>query len=160
LAVCSLAYLGEFDSRIAALNDDRLYAYWPAQYEVLARVPGISEEFAASVKKTLIERHGEAEGERLYRLLWSYSAAQLAGEGAAELVECLDNPSYDFRIVASEQLKSITGQASLYRANANERDPQRRAAVTRWQKLLDGGEIKYAQPPEIEQLLDEAASGR
>jgi hypothetical protein len=160
LAVCSLAYLGEFDPLIAALNDVRLYAYWPAEYEVLVRASGISEDFAASVRKTLIDRHGEADGERLYRILWSYNAAQLAATGAAELVECLDHPSYDFRIVASEQLKSITGQASLYRANANERDPQRRAAVTRWQKALESGEITYAQPAEIEQLLDEAAAGR
>jgi hypothetical protein len=157
LAVCSLAYLGDFDPLFVALNDAKLRSYWPAQSEVLAHVPGFSSEMASSVKKAIVQRHGEEGGQQLYRMLWGYSPAQLADGAAADLVDFLDHPSLDFRIVASELLKTITGQPSLYRANAGDRDPQRRAAVSRWRKMLDSGEIVYRQPPEIVQLLNEVA---
>ncbi len=157
LAVCSLAYLGDFDPLFVALNDAKLRVYWPAQYEVLEQVPSFAPEFMASCKKTILQRHGEEEGQQLYRMLWGYSPEQLADGSAAELFDYLDHPSIDFRIVASEELKSITGQPSLYRANASERDPQRHAAISRWRKMLDNGEIVYQRPPELVELLNEVA---
>ena len=157
LAVCSLAYLGDFDPLFVALNDAKLRVYWPAEYEVLERVPSYSPEFMASCKKAILQRHGEEEGMKLYRMLWGFSAEQLAEGSAVDLFDYLEHPSFDFRIVASELLKSITGQPSLYRANAGDRDPQRRAAVSRWRKMLDNGEIVYQRPPELVELLNEVA---
>jgi hypothetical protein len=90
-------------------------------------------------------------------MLWGYNPAQLAAGGADELFDYLDHPSMDFRILASELLESITGLQSQYRANAGERDPRRRAAISKWRKLLDDDQIKYDRPPEIMALLDEVA---
>ncbi len=153
LAVCSLAHLGDVAPLLRALGDAGLRSYWSAQYEVLTDVIAESPELAGKLHEAVVQRHGSEDGESLYRMLWGYSPAQLAEGGAKALVDALDHPSSDFRIVASEMLKSITGLPSLYRAHASERDPQRRTATVRWRRHLDNGEIVFREPPEIVQLL-------
>jgi hypothetical protein len=65
----------------------------------------------------------------------------------------LDHESPDFRFVASESLKSITGLPSLYLAHANER--QRRAAVAKWRRQLSEEKIVHRPATETERLLAE-----
>ncbi|MCA9152435.1 MAG: hypothetical protein KDA92_24195, partial [Planctomycetales bacterium] len=156
LAICSLAYLGDPAPLIVALNDPSFRAYWNAQYETLTDVVASSNEAANQVRSSLVQRHGADQGEKVFRVLWGYSPAQLQEGGAAELVRCLDDANVDMRLLANEQLKEITGQPSLFRANAGERDAQRRAATVRWRKLLDANGISYAELPELVKLLQTA----
>jgi hypothetical protein len=149
LAACSLAYLGDVAPLLVALNDSGLRSYWNAQHEVLMDLVAMSPDSAELLRSAILQRHGEQTGESLYRMLWSFSPQQLDDGAAEQLVNALDHPSFDFRIVASELLKSITGLPSLYRPHASAREPQRRTATNRWRKHLQDGEIVYGEPPAI-----------
>lgn len=151
LAACSLAYLGEFDPLLVAMNDVALKSYWSDQYRVLNGCLALDQEYATRIRQALAQRHGD-EGESLYRMLWGYTAQQLTDGGAKTLVDNLDHASSDFRVAAIENLKAITGAPSLYLPHFTE--TQRRAAVFKWREKLNEGQIEYAKPPEIVQLLE------
>lgn len=158
LAVCSLAQFGQYDPLLVALNDSDLRSYWSSQYEVLATLVGRSPEIATAVKAAMIDFHGDEEGKHLFRMLWGYSPLQLENGGGQALVDYLDHAETDFRLIASECLKQITGANSLYRAFASERNPQRRAAINRWRKMLEEGKIVYAKQPFVVELLATSAA--
>lgn len=151
LAVCSLAFLGEFDPLLVALNDNRLKSYWTEEYEAMKRAMVLDQEAAKGLRRTLENKHG-AEGIDLFRLLWGFDAEQLQDGGAQKLISYLDHPSSDFRVVAHENLKAITGKPSLYMPHYAEKP--RKPHIFRWKDKLNKGEIVYHEPPEISTLLD------
>ena len=151
LAACSLAYLGEFDPLLLALNDTLLKSYWSDQYRVLGECLALNRDGATRIREALEQRHG-AEAEQLFRMLWGYSSQQLADGGAKALVDALDHESSDFRIAAIENLKTITGTPSLYLPHFTE--TQRRSAVFKWREKLNQNQIQYAELPEIVRLLE------
>jgi len=146
-----LAYLGEFDPLLLALNDPVLKSYWSDQYRVLQECLSLNRDTATRIRVALEQRHG-ADAQPLYRMLWGYSSQQLADGGAEALVDALDHDSSDFRIAAIENLKAITGTPSLYLPYFSE--AQRRVPVFRWREKLDQGQIQYAELPEIVRLLE------
>ncbi len=151
LAACSLAYLGDFDPLLLALNENTLKAYWSDQFETLKECMMLDRAVASKIRDGLRQRHGD-EGDELFRVLWGYSSQQLADGGAEDLVRYLDHPSSDFRIAAIETLKSITGTPSLYLPHFTE--AQRRSAVFKWREKLGQSQIRYAELPEIVRLLE------
>ena len=152
LAVCSLAFLNEFDPLLNALNDNRLRSYWTEEYEALRRAMVTSEDAARALRQAMEERHGP-EGIDLYRLMWGFDDQELAADGAEKLVSYLDHPSSDFRIVAHENLKSITGRTSLYMPHYVTKTRKRH--IFKWKDQLNKGEIVYREPPELSRLLDD-----
>ena len=153
LAVCSLAFLNEFDPLLNALNDNRLRSYWTEEYEALRRAMVTSEDAARALRQAMEERHGP-EGVDLYRLMWGFDDQELAADGAEKLVSYLDHPSSDFRVVAHENLKSITGRTSLYMPHYVTKTRKRH--IFKWKDQLSKGEIVYREPPELSRLLDDS----
>ena len=152
LAVCSLAFLNEFDPLLNALNDNRLRSYWTEEYEALRRAMVTSEDAARALRQAMEERHGP-EGVDLYRLMWGFDDQELASEGAEKLVSYLDHPSSDFRVVAHENLKSITGRTSLYMPHYVTKTRKRH--IFKWKDQLNKGEIVYRELSELSRLLDD-----
>jgi hypothetical protein len=144
LAVRCGAHLGEFEPFVAALNDPMQRSYWSGEVDALGQAVHRGPQSAAQVRATL-EKHRPGDAQNLYRLLWGFSEEDLAGGWDARLVDYLDDDSLDFRVLAIELLRRITGRTLLYRAeNTAER---RRTHVQRWRERLDSGEIRYETPP-------------
>ena len=151
LAVCSLAFLNDFDPLLVAMNDNRMKAYWTDEYRALTQAMVVSPEAAKLVRQALQAKHGP-EGNDLFRLLWGFDSNQLQDDGAQSWSRYLDHPSSDFRIVAHENLKAITGTPSLYMPHYG--DKLRKPHVFKWKEKLNKGQIVYRDPPLISVLLD------
>ncbi|MDG2381815.1 MAG: hypothetical protein P8N76_09080 [Pirellulaceae bacterium] len=151
LAVCSLAFLGDFDSLLVAMNDNRMKAYWTDEYNALTQSMTVSPESAQKLLQALQDKHGP-EGRDLFRLLAGFNSVQLKAGSDQKLVSYLDHPSSDFRIVAHENLKAITGIPSLYMPHYAEKP--RKTHVFKWKDKLNKGQIVYRDPPAISLLLD------
>jgi hypothetical protein len=151
LAVRCLGYLDQFDALVAALADPDQRSYWTNLLEVLrvglARGPLV----AAQVRIALEKKHG-LDARPLYEMLWGYSAEQLQSGGAEHLVNSLGHDSLDYRVLAFENLKEITGSTSSYRPWYPA--ARRRPGVYRWREQLENGQIKYKTKPEVLQLLE------
>jgi hypothetical protein len=136
--------VGEFEPFVAALNDPTQRSYWSGEVDALGQAVYHGPESAAQVRETL-EKHRPGDAQNLYRLLWGFSEEDLASGWDARLVGYLENDSLDFRVLAIENLRRITGRTLLYRA---EYPPERRRThVQRWRERLDSGEIRYETPP-------------
>jgi hypothetical protein len=151
LAAISLAYLGEYDPLLLALNDSGLKSYWSDEFRVLRESVALDRETATRVRQAIEQRHRD-DGDQLYRILWGYTAQELDEGEAEELVQYLDHPSSDFRVAAIETLKEITGTTSLYLPHFTE--AQRRSAIFKWREKLNAGQIRYAEVPEIVGLIE------
>ena len=95
--------------------------------------------------RVAVERLRGDDGRILFRLLRGYNPAQLNEGGARELVELLENPSMDIRVLAYENLKRITQKTHLFRPDREPR--QQKPAVLNWRKSLENGTIVYKDPP-------------
>ncbi len=81
---------------------------WPA-------IPKLPNSIQAAFKR----RRG-ADGPELYRLLWGYSAEDVAGGVMNKLVEYLNNDEWlEFRVLAFNNLYEITGKTLSYRPEAS-----------------------------------------
>ncbi|MCP4194519.1 MAG: hypothetical protein GY768_28260 [Planctomycetaceae bacterium] len=151
LAVCSLAFLGDFDSLLLAMNDNRMKAYWTDEYTALTQAMTMNPESAQKLLQALEDKHGP-EGRDLFRLLAGFNSVQLQAGNDQKLISYLDHPSSDFRIVAHENLKAITGIPSLYMPHYA--DKLRKPHVFKWKDKLNKGQIVYRDPPSLSLLLD------
>jgi hypothetical protein len=144
LAVRSLGQLGDFEAFVDALNDSDLRSYWHVLFEGLQNGMAMDPKTATDVR-VAVERLRGDDGRILFRLLRGYSPAQLNEGGARELVELLENPSMDIRVLAYENLKRITQKTHLFRPDREPR--QQKPAVLNWRKSLENGTIVYKDPP-------------
>jgi hypothetical protein len=151
LAVRCLGYLDQFDALVKALDDPDQRSYWNYHIDVLREALTRGPAVAAQVRLALEKKHG-AEARPLYEMLWGYSPEQLQAGAAKKLVDYLSHASLDYRVLAFENLKEITGGTSLYRPWLPA--ARRRPGVFRWREQLDNGQIKYKTKPEILELLD------
>lgn len=151
LAVRCLAQLDQFDPIVAAMNDVNQRSYWTAQLESIQRALSRSPQTAARLRIALEKIHGP-EASELFRMLWGYSEKQLETGSAETLVENLSHELLDYRVVAFENLRTISGGATLtYRPWLP--GSRRKPRVARWRERLRNGKIRYKDPPEIESLL-------
>lgn len=144
LAIRSLGQLGDFDSFLDALNDSELRSYWHVLFDGLRDGMRLNPDSATDVR-VAVERLRGDDGQILYRLLRGYSPAQLNEGGARELVEALESPSMDIRVMAYENLRRITQKTHLFRPDREPR--QQKSAVLNWRKSLQNGTIQYKDPP-------------
>ncbi len=138
LAIRSLASLGRYERIAESLSDDRLKSYWSSHFDGLTEAIAKGPESAAAVRRALEKARG-ADAGLLYRMLWGYSAEDLSSGEAARLVEYLDHDSMDFRVLAIENLRRITGRTAGYRPEVAA--SRRRAGVFAWREKLENGEI-------------------
>jgi hypothetical protein len=146
LAMRGLAALDRFERIFETLKDESLKSYWAQHIEQLQQAMAHSTPVAHEVRAAAVRASG-ADGEKLYRLLWGYSPEQLQKEGAKQLVEMLKHPSLEFRVVAINLLRNITGRTQGYHPHLPE--ARRRTADRQWDASLAAGEVVYAAPPAV-----------
>lgn len=140
LSARCLASIGIYLPTINALEDDKQRAFWSNHIETLQDAIGRSPEAAIRVYELLVMKHGEEDGQKLFRMLWGYTRENLEAGEASNLVDYLDHEDLDFRVLASWNLREITGTGSiLYRPEASA--AQRKQYVQKWRQRLDSGQI-------------------
>lgn len=144
LAARCLAELKQFAPALTNLRDPRLASFWTYDADALR---GAIAKGPASAKlvRDQIGASREMDASLLYRLLVGYSPEQLATDGAAELVDALEHPELDVRVLAFDNLWRITGAMFNYRP---ERKPDmNRTAVLRFRERLKDGSLVYKVAP-------------
>jgi len=145
LAVRGLAYLDNHDLLIPAFNDNAQRSSWAAEFDAAQHALARSRESAEALKQSLETQRG-GNAEELFRLLWGYSNEDLEAGADAKLVEYLDHDAQEFRVLAIENLRRITGATHLYRPEYN---PQRRRMyIQAWRKDLEAGLIRHPEAEE------------
>jgi hypothetical protein len=139
LATRCLAYLGQFEPMVAALDDKTLRWQWPEYIDQLRQAAVRGPASAAAVRQALEKRYG-ASGLAMYRMLWGYTDRQLANKEDARLVNDLAHETLAVRVLAFWNLKEITGTGFFYRPE----DPaqKRQQAMQRWKQLQEAGGIR------------------
>ncbi len=144
LACRSLVSLNMFEPSIEALDGERLRSYWYAQFNALRDSMARDPEAAAKLQRSLEKLAGDDAG-LMYELLCGFNPEQLAGGGAKELVDALENERVSVRVLAYENLRRITGKTQLFRP---EKQPDsQKGTVSKWRQILAGGQIVYQDPP-------------
>ena len=155
LAARCLAEMDQFDAIVAALNDSEQHPFWDEHFETLQRALARGPETAAKVRFELEKVHGEEAGQ-LFEMLRGYDEKQLAEGAAGLLVDSLDHPLLDHRVLAFQNLWRIAGFTQAY--NPEKPVGLRRRPVASWRGKLRSGRITYAKPPEIVALLESFAA--
>ena len=145
LAIRSLSLFDEFDPYVNAFNAKDLRTVWWKDLRDSLRAAAARDVDTATKIQATFERLRGEEGGKLFRMLWGYSPEQLAGGAAGELVQSLDSPSMDMRVLAFLNLNQITEKTNAYQP---EYEPRRqRRAIASWERDMRQGEIKYKTPP-------------
>jgi hypothetical protein len=155
LARRCLAYLGQFEPMVAALDDNDLRFQWPEYVDQLRQAVVRGSASATAVRQAMERRFGPAAGRAFYRMLWGYTDQQLAAGEDAELVKNLDHEILAVRVLAFWNLKEITTSGFFYRPE----DPaqKRQQPIQRWKQLLAAGKIRIKTPQEKSRMADAAA---
>ena len=145
LAARCLASLDEFDPVLKELADSRQYSYWAGEFAALRNALCRSEDSAAVLLAT-IERLRPADLAELKQLILGYSPEQLAEKGdAAQLVKLLEHEQMDVRVLAFQNLISITGAMEFYLPAKKPED--QKPAIANWKDRAAKGTIMYKSPP-------------
>ncbi|MEX0865814.1 MAG: hypothetical protein WD030_00555 [Pirellulales bacterium] len=139
LAFRSCALIGAYTPLVKAFDDVDHKANWDVAGYAL-RDALLSDRRAADEVLAALERFYPEHAERLYRMLWGYSPSGLTDRGEAKtLVELLNHPELEFRVLAFWNLHDITGMRLYYQPEA--RQAERESAILQWEKRLSSGEI-------------------
>ena len=144
LAARSLGYLDNFEPLLRDLGNPQQKSFWEKEIDALQRAASRGPETAARLRETA-EALRVKQGKDIYRLLWGYSPEQLAETGGAQLVEYLESPDMDIRVLASENLKRITGSPQSY--NPMKRPDENKLSINKWKERVKDGTIAYKTPP-------------
>ncbi len=153
LAARCLAHIGDFDSLLAALNDEEHRAAWPDWEEHFKQLRGAvsrGPETAVQLREALQKQYPE-EAAALYPMFWGYTEEGLRGGDAQELIEHLDHGVLAVRVVSYLNLYDIFGLGLQY--EPAETAAKRRAPMQKWNERLESGELweklrlKAAKPP-------------
>ncbi|MGD9720461.1 MAG: hypothetical protein AB7O59_24875 [Pirellulales bacterium] len=139
LAIRSAACLDNFEPCIDALNEKDEKNFWTTYIEELRAGMARNPETAKRIQNTFNKQRG-AEGEPLFRMLWSYSAEDLRNGADQKLVEGLDSDSLDHRVLAFWNLRDITGLPN-YGYYPEHLTKQRTQSVNTWKERLRQGKI-------------------
>ncbi len=150
LACRCLTALGRFEPAIRALQDGNQRAFWIAQIDALREAAARDPQAAAGIADALARLRGDT-GAMVYRMLWGYREDQLLSNGmplqeARDLVERLDHPDLDVRVLACWNLQTLTGQVLLPRVALDMTPVERRVEVQRWTRRLDMGQFTIRTP--------------
>lgn len=146
LAARTLLLLGRHDVYFGAdgvFNQPRQRNYWPEHFDALVRAIDTGAETAVAVREA-IERMDGAQATVIYRMLWLFSDSQLEAGSDATLVRALDDPNLTVRVLASENLRRITGNLMNYRPDLDSA-VRRSSDIRRWEGRLGRGEIRWVR---------------
>ena len=156
LATRSLAEMDDFASSVISLGDKSQHAYWDDQYDALRRALTRGSEVQELLLGELQKAHGTDQAELMMEMLRGYDEKQLANGAAAKLVNYLEHPNLELRVLAIQNLKRITGRTSDFRPSDSL--GRRSARAKGWRKALKNGRVSYGKKvPEVVQLLESFA---
>jgi hypothetical protein len=161
LAARTMLLLGRHDVYFGAegvFSQPKQRTYWPDHFAAMVRTIDRGPEAAAAVRQSIMQMDG-AQAAEIYRLLWLFSDEQLAAGADEKLVKELDDSNMTIRVLASENLRQITGNLLNYRPETE--TPVRRAAdIKKWEVKLRKGEIRWAKaaaaPLPVKPIVPEA----
>lgn len=139
LAIRGLAYLGDFEPCVKALNDPKEKLAWDDCMDELQLAVARGPETAAQVRSAFEKLRGD-EALLLYRMLWGYSAAHLKNGAAKDLVDGLDKDSLDYRVMSFWNLQNIAGPAH-HGYRPEDTASKRRTPYNAWKEKLRQGKI-------------------
>ncbi len=134
LADRSLALLGDYEPLVEALNLESERPNWPQNVDALRFALALGPEHAALVRETFVKLRRDNSTE-LYRLLWGYTPAQLEMGEALKLVDRLDHPALDMRVLAFLNLRQIAGLDYGYRPEKTE--ISRQPSLRKWRQWAE-----------------------
>ena len=134
LAARSLALLGDYEPLVEALNLESERPNWPQNVDALRFALALGPEHAALVRETFVKLRRDNSTE-LYRLLWGYTPAQLEMGEALKLVDRLDHPALDMRVLAFLNLRQIAGLDYGYRPEKTE--ISRQPSLRKWRQWAE-----------------------
>ena len=134
LAARSLALLGDYEPLVKALNLESERPNWPQNVDALRFALALGPEHAALVRETFVKLRRDNSTE-LYRLLWGYTPAQLEMGEALKLVDRLDHPALDMRVLAFLNLRQIAGLDYGYRPEKTE--ISRQPSLRKWRQWAE-----------------------
>ena len=155
LAARGLAELDEFAPIVSALNDAEQHAYWEQHFYTLRRALNRGQDSIELLELELGKAHGDRAA-FMIEMIAGFSERQLAAGAAAKLVKYLHHNSLDHRVLAIQNLKSITGYSLAFRPEK----PlvQRQGVVRKWMGRLSTGRVTYKRTPEVVSLLESFTS--
>jgi hypothetical protein len=135
LGIRAAANVGEFEMLVKMLNDPDQKLSWHLEIEALRLAMARDPATAKLIQGAFETRRGTADGAELYRMLWGYSAEDVAGGVMNKLVEYLNNDEWlDFRVLAFQNLHDITGKMLTYKPEASA--AVRRPAYLKWKERI------------------------
>lgn len=145
LATRVLASLDRFDPLIESFADPKLSSAWTVHYAALQDALARSQQTAALVQESA-QKHWGTVFDAMWQMVVGYDPDKLAQRGASQMVSALEQEQLEFRVIAIESLRMITGSNFYYEPH---RLPRRRESVRRWQRELEGGRIKHKDWPPV-----------
>lgn len=129
LAAAASVFVGEFEPLVKALNDSDQSRAWDTHIHDLRQAMALSPDVAASVRQDFVDIRGEEAALDLFEMVEGYNAAQIGATrearktGAlAQLLKWLDHDSLDYRVLAIDNIRSITGKTKGYRPDDTIKD--------------------------------------
>ncbi|QDU97222.1 hypothetical protein [Lignipirellula cremea] len=136
-ALCEVDFYEPF---VKSLSDKMMRSYWDDHYDAVQRALARNLDASDELWLTLSRVTPKVSGP-LYELLVRYAPESLEGGGAAKLISLLESDSMEVRVLASENLRRITGWSLGYRPDADVRT--NRLALQRWNEKLSKREVAY-----------------
>ena len=117
-------------------------SYWPEHFAAMVKAIDRGPESAAAVSRAIRQMDG-AQAELIYRMLWLYSDQDLAAGADEVLVKALDDSNMTVRVLASENLRRITGTVMNFRPEV-ESAARRSSDIKKWEVRLRRGDIRWS----------------
>lgn len=129
LAAAASVYVGEFAPLVMALNDSEQNRAWDDHIHDLRQAMALSPNVAANVREAFVKIRGVDAARDLLEMVRGYNLSQI-GEtrearqnGAlAQLLRWLDHDSLDYRVLAINNIRLITGKKKGYRPDDIEKN--------------------------------------
>ena len=153
LATRCLAEMDDFSSIVVALSDEAQRAYWDEHFEALQRALTRGTATQRLLQLELEKTYDDTErAELMLEMIRGYDQRQLVSGDAKSLVQYLDHPVLELRVLAIQNLTQITGKNLGFKPD--ESLHKRTAASGSWRRLLKSGRVSYRKNiPEIEKLV-------
>ncbi|HEX5470758.1 MAG TPA: hypothetical protein VFW73_02675 [Lacipirellulaceae bacterium] len=147
LVTRSCINVGQFVPFVEALRDSEQKWNWKAHINALRSAMALSPDSANKVWQTLVDQRGRPAAADLYEMLCGYSAdevghtpEQMKTGAVAKLINWLENDSLDYRVLAWNDLREITGKQLL--SNPADTITYRTRGVRAWRERLKKGDLK------------------
>ena len=124
LAAASSVYIGEFEPLVKALNDGDQGRAWDKHIQELRQAMALSPDVAASVRQAFVNIRGEEAADHLFAMVVGYNTEQVGDTREPktprvmpQLLKWLDHDSLDYRVLAINNIKALSGKDKGYRAD-------------------------------------------